>query len=469
MTDIVEHSTHANARAAFAGLVPTPIAPDSARHVAPRGAAALGKNLFQTVPIVLVGTMAMTMNLTGPVSPVDAKPAPKAKSETSDLGSVIRSAFAKPAAAAVTAVSAPAVKTAAAIAVPRTYKVASGDTVSGIAGRYGLSTASVLALNGLGWKSVIHPGQVLQLSKTGTVAPTPKPDSSPVTTKKYTIVAGDTISSIAAKHKVTTTAVLKANGLGWSSIIFPGQKITIPVGTTAAPPVPPKVDPPVTPKPPVNTTPTPPAPAPPTPEPPVSVPVNGSYVIKSGDTITAIAKKFGVTVAAVLSANNLTASSMIYAGRTLVIPGVATTTPSGETKVTLISGEQETNALTIIRIGRELGVSDYGIVIALSAAMQESTLRNISYGHLDSVGLFQQRPSSGWGTVAQLTTPSHAARLFYGGLQNPNKGKTRGLLDYAGWHLLTVTQAAQKVQVSAYPDAYAKWEKSARFWLSELG
>jgi N-acetylmuramoyl-L-alanine amidase len=336
--------------------------------------------------------------------------------------------------------------------------------VSGIAGRYGLSTASVLALNGLGWKSTIHPGQVLQLSKTGSPAPAPKPDTSPVTTKKYTIVAGDTISSIAAKHKVTTTAVLKANGLGWSSVIFPGQKITIPVTVTnTTPPVPPKVTPPADPKPPVDTTPTPP------PTPPVSVPVNGSYVIKSGDTITTIAKKFGVTVAAVLAANNLTASSMIYAGRALIIPGIATTTPSGDTKVTLISGEQETNAKTIIRIGRELGVSDYGIVIALSAAMQESTLRNISYGHLDSVGLFQQRPSSGWGTIAQLTTPSHAARLFYGGLQNPNKGKTRGLLDYAGWHLLTVTQAAQKVQVSAYPDAYAKWEKSARFWLSELG
>ncbi|MGV8885057.1 MAG: LysM peptidoglycan-binding domain-containing protein [Microbacteriaceae bacterium] len=429
--------------------------------------------MFQTVPIVLVGTMAMTMNLAGPVSPVEAKPAPKPKSETSDLGGAIRSAFAKPSTAAVAAIAAPAVKTAASVAVPRTYKVTPGDTVSAIAGRFGLSTASILALNGLGWKATIFPGQVLQLSKTGTT-PAPKPDTAPVTTKKYTVVSGDTISSIATKHKVATTAVLKANGLGWSSVIFPGQKITIPTGSTVTP-APPKVTPPVTPTPPVDTTPpvappapTPPAPTPPAPTPPV-VPVNGTYVIKSGDTITTIAKRFGVTIAAVLSANNLTASSIIYAGRTLVIPNVATTTPSGNSSVTLISGEQETNALTIIRIGRELGVSDYGIVIALSAAMQESTLRNISYGHLDSVGLFQQRPSSGWGTVAQLTTPSHAARLFFGGLQNPNKGKTRGLLDYAGWHLLTVTQAAQKVQVSAYPDAYAKWEKSARFWLSELG
>ena len=95
-------------------------------------------------------------------------------------------------------------------------------------------------------------------------------------------------------------------------------------------------------------------------------------------------------------------------------------------------------------------------------------MRNINYGHLDSLGLFQQRPSSGWGTAAQLTDPAHAAKLFYGGPSNPNKGITRGLLDITGWSALTVTQAAQKVQISAYPDAYAKWETSARFWLSDL-
>jgi len=100
--------------------------------------------------------------------------------------------------------------------------------------------------------------------------------------------------------------------------------------------------------------------------------------------------------------------------------------------------------------------------------MQESSMRNINYGHLDSVGLFQQRPSSGWGTVAQLTTPQYAARLFFGGPTNPNAGKTRGLLDISGWSSMTVTQAAQKVQKSAHPEAYAKWEASARHWLANL-
>jgi LysM repeat protein len=219
-------------------------------------------------------------------------------------------------------------------------------------------------------------------------------------------------------------------------------------------------------------------PAAPTPvktDPPAST--YGTYTIRPGDTLSKIAKSLGVTVSALCAANGLTISSVIYAGKKLAIPGGASTggadsggsTPaSAGANVTLLTAEGEANARTIISIGRELGVSEYGIVIALATAMQESTMRNLNYGHLDSVGLFQQRPASGWGTAAQLTTPTHAARLFYGGPQNPNKGKTRGLLDIAGWQSMTLTQAAQKVQISGHPTAYAKWEASARYWLKTL-
>jgi hypothetical protein len=127
------------------------------------------------------------------------------------------------------------------------------------------------------------------------------------------------------------------------------------------------------------------------------------------------------------------------------------------------------NAQIIVSVGRSLGVPDYGIIVALAAAAQESDLQNLNYGDRDSVGLFQQRPSAGWGTVAQLTTPSYAARLFFGGPSNPNKGKTRGLLDIPGWQSMTLTQAAQAVQISATPTAYAKWEASARAWYAQLG
>ena len=86
-----------------------------------------------------------------------------------------------------------------------------------------------------------------------------------------------------------------------------------------------------------------------------------------------------------------------------------------------------------------------------------------------SLGLFQQRPSSGWGTPAQVMDPRRASRAFFGGSVNPNPGVTRGLLDIPGWQAMSVTQAAQAVQISGHPDLYAKWEMSARSWLAQLG
>ena len=160
---------------------------------------------------------------------------------------------------------------------------------------------------------------------------------------------------------------------------------------------------------------------------------------------------------------------MIYIGDKLTIPSSSSVPASTGGSVTYLSSEMRANAQVIIQVGRDLGVSDYGITIALATAMQESSLRNLTWGDRDSVGLFQQRPSSGWGTVSQLTTPSYAARLFYGGSSNPNKGITRGLLEISGWQNMSLTQAAQAVQISAHPDAYAKWETSARSWLEQLG
>ncbi len=176
--------------------------------------------------------------------------------------------------------------------------------------------------------------------------------------------------------------------------------------------------------------------------------------IGTGDTIASIAAAHGVTVSALLSANGLTYTSTIYAGKTLVLPS------SGPS----LSAEQRGNAATIVSVGRSLGVSDHGIVIALAAAMQESSLRNLSHGDRDSVGLFQQRPSQGWGSAAALQDPVTATKRFFTG----NPGHTRGLLDIAGWSSMNVTTAAQAVQVSAYPKAYAQWEKTAQSLLASL-
>jgi peptidoglycan hydrolase-like protein with peptidoglycan-binding domain len=124
-----------------------------------------------------------------------------------------------------------------------------------------------------------------------------------------------------------------------------------------------------------------------------------------------------------------------------------------------LSDEQKQNARTIIGVGKGASVPEYGWVIALATSMQESTLLNIDYGDRDSLGLFQQRPSQGWGTEAQILDPVRSSKAFYGVATHTSNP---GLLDISGWQSMSVTQAAQAVQRSCCPDAYAKWESLAR-------
>jgi hypothetical protein len=115
------------------------------------------------------------------------------------------------------------------------------------------------------------------------------------------------------------------------------------------------------------------------------------------------------------------------------------------------TGEQVGHATTIVAIGADMGVPSYGWVIAVATAIQESGLRNLAYGDRDSLGLFQQRPSQGWGTPEQVMDPVYASTRFY-----------EHLLRIDSWQQLPLTVAAQRVQVSAFPDAYAKHEPEAR-------
>jgi murein DD-endopeptidase MepM/ murein hydrolase activator NlpD len=125
-------------------------------------------------------------------------------------------------------------------------------------------------------------------------------------------------------------------------------------------------------------------------------------------------------------------------------------TPSGTPQAPGWSSEQIGNATVIVATGQQKNVPPRGWVIAVATAMQESTLINTPEGDRDSVGLFQQRPSQGWGDPTQPRDPAYAAGKFYD-----------ALLKIDGWQQLPLTDAAQKVQKSAYPDAYAKWEDDA--------
>jgi|KBSSwiStaDraftv2_1062776.scaffolds.fasta_scaffold468637_2 hypothetical protein len=115
---------------------------------------------------------------------------------------------------------------------------------------------------------------------------------------------------------------------------------------------------------------------------------------------------------------------------------------------------QRENATTIVEVGLALGISQRGLIVALATAMQESRLYNLGHqganNDHDSLGLFQQRPSMGWGSKAQVTDPIYAATAFYLALQR-----------VTGWESMRVTAAAQRVQRSAFPNAYAQWESDA--------
>jgi hypothetical protein len=113
--------------------------------------------------------------------------------------------------------------------------------------------------------------------------------------------------------------------------------------------------------------------------------------------------------------------------------------------------EQAAHAATIAAVGKRLGMPDHAVTVALAAAFQESGLRNLAYGDRDSLGLFQQRPSQGWGSPAKVRTPRLAAASFYTHLRR-----------VPGWQTMRVTVAAQRVQRSAAPEAYAQWEGSSR-------
>lgn len=166
------------------------------------------------------------------------------------------------------------------------------------------------------------------------------------------------------------------------------------------------------------------------------------------------------------------------------IPDSLTSTARSGATVTL-DRQQLTHAATIITVGAQTqGVGRAGVLVALMAALTESRLRMLASpiavpesadypndgagSDHDSLGLFQMRPSAGWGTVAELMDADYQARAFYGGKTGPNYPSPRGLLDIPGWQSLDPGEAAQAVEVSAYPDRYQNYQPVAEAILTVL-
>ncbi|YCK80368.1 LysM peptidoglycan-binding domain-containing protein [Arthrobacter sp. D3-18] len=350
------------------------------------------------LPAVVLSSLALAQPSMATPAPqprkIPATLAAAMKAQEVNVGSVI------PAQAVATTL--PAALRPMAPSVPDTYTIVRGDTISAIARRFNVDTTAVLQLNKLSATTLIYPGQTIKLKGTATAAPAqpaPTAPSAPSTQGSatvYTVVAGDTLGAIAAKHGVPLSSIFSWNGLNGSSIIYPGQKIKVSGGSVPSAPAAPA-----------------PAPA------PAPLAGTGSYTIKAGDTLSSIASRHGVSLAALMAANNnVTATTVIYPGQKLTIPA-AGLQPAGDTKPlvpstflgftyppAVVSSANENKALLnaspvpsraemksiVADTARSMGVSPS---LALAFAEQESGFDQRAVSPANAIGTMQVIPSSG--------------------------------------------------------------------------
>lgn len=255
-----------------------------------------------------------------------------------------------------------------------TYTVRAGDTASRIAANHGISLATLRSLNKIANINLIYVGQKLVVkggstsaprkaaAKTTTPAPAKPSASSVSSTGTYKIIAGDTMSRIAAKHNMSLNALLNLNGMRASQIIYVGQTIkaagsapTKPAATVSSAPA-----------------------AKPT--------ISGSYTVKSGDTLYAIASRLGMPINSLLSVNNLHLSSIIYPGQVLKTSGTAsaTPTPSKPTAPSSNSGEIKYIAAADVNHDGFMTMAEYN---AYMDSPHSNTIVNVSNGNVSQANV----------------------------------------------------------------------------------
>lgn len=285
-------------------------------------------------------------------------------------------------ATATAAVALVALPATAATAGEREHTVHSGETVWGIAKRYGSTVESIVEANNLNARAVIHPGQRLTIPDAG--------GSSQLTAAAtHRVVKGDTVWDLARRYGTTVDAIVAANGLGPAAMIRIGTVLTIPGATPGSAPN-------------------------------VATDTNlasfggtgGTYTVKAGDTMYDLAKRFGTTVTAIAQANGIKNPAVIRIGQSLTIPGGTPTGLVGDTflgrtyaapvvaaanqnKATLNAMDVPTRGQMqqlVIRIARDMGVDP---ALAQAVAYQESGFNQRAVSPANAIGCMQVIPTSG--------------------------------------------------------------------------
>lgn len=306
------------------------------------------------------------------------------------------------------------------------YTVKAGDTLSHIAVRHDLSLSALLKANGLSASTIIHPGQKITLPGSAPSSSTSaQTASSGTTAQTYTVKAGDTLSHVAVRHDLALSSLLAANGLSASSIIYPGQKLTLSGGTT------------------------------------VAQASSGSstasasttaktYTVVSGDTLYGISSRHGVSLSTLLKANGITSSSTIYPGQKLKLSGSSSTpaaTPAGSpagnaaaTTYTVKSGD------TLSGIAARNGM---GLSVLLKANGLSSTATIHPGQKLKLSGNTTVAPASS-GTPANSTVQSYTVKsgdTLYG-IASRNGISLSTLLSANGFSESATIHPGQKLNLS---------------------
>lgn len=180
----------------------------------------------------------------------------------------------------------------------QSYVVQRGDNLYRIALRFGTTVDAIVRANGLANPGLIFAGQTLIIPPPGGVQPTPAPTQPPTGQTFYVVARGDFLAAIARRFNVTVSAIVQANNLANPSLIYPGQRLTIPLGPTPPPPTG----------------------VPPTAVPPTAAPTQTVHVVQPGDTLARLASRYSTTVQAISQANGIVNPNLIYVGQRLIIP-----------------------------------------------------------------------------------------------------------------------------------------------------